>query len=412
MAKQYYNLEEAAEALGISTEQLNGMRERGELRAFADRGTWKFRVSDVDQLAREGGSASDSALPLGEDSDDAQVLLTEQELGSSDSSFPSTVIGMGPEYGSPSDSDVRLIPDAVAGGSDSDVKLVSEDQPASDSDVKITEPSAATSDSDVRVTEPPSAVSDSDVRINEMFESPTQPDDGSDFELALSDSGGIGGSGPASSDAGDSLVLGEMSDSDISIEPSDSGISLGTPSDSGISLEQPPSAATEQLSTSGGEELLETDFEVPVLDESGVEETDLSLEDSDFDLTDVTEEVEDSTTQVIAMEGDEDVDAAAATTVADPSSALLADVGGSAVDVVEPFEDVAAVPLSEEVPAARPVLRTQETEWGALVVSGLIVTSVLALLATFMMMDLVRNLWSDHQPYQISSAIMDLFLGK
>lgn len=411
MAKQYYNLEEAAEALGITTEQINGMRERGELRAFADRGTWKFRVSDVDQLARERGSAGDSALPLGDDSDDAQVLLSEQDLGSSDSSFPSTVIGMGPEYGSPSDSDVRLVPDAVAGGSDSDVKIVSEDQPASDSDVKITEPSAAISDSDVKVTEPSSAASDSDVRINEMFESPTQADDGSDFELALSDSGGIG-SGPASSDAGDSLVLGEMSDSDISIEPSDSGISLGTPSDSGISLEQPPSAAdTEQLST-GGEELLETDFEVPVLDESGVEEADLNLEDSDFDLTDVTEEAEDSTTQVIAMEGDEDVDAAAATTVADPSSALLADVGDSAVEVAEPFEDVAAVPISEEMPAARPVLRTQETEWGALVVGGLVVTSVLALLATFMMMDVVQNLWSEHQPYQISSAIMDLFVGK
>jgi hypothetical protein len=400
MAKQYYNLEEAAEALGVSTEELNAMRERGELRAFADRGTWKFRVSDIDERAQQGGSASDSALPLDDESDDVQVLLSEQEVGSSDSSFPSTVIGMGPEYGSPSDSDVRLIPEAAGAGSDSDVKLVSEDQPASDSDVKITEPA--------------SAVSDSDVRLSEMLpEAPTQQDDSSDFELALGDSG-LEEQGPDSGGAGDSLVLGEVADSEISIAPSDSGISLGTPSDSGISLEQPPSAAdTETIPAGGGEELLETDFEVPVLDESGVEETDLNLEDSDFDLSAVSDVPSDSGTQVIAVEGDE-ADAAAATTVADASSALLADVGASdveAVDVVEPFDEVEAVPM-EEAAAARPVLRAQETEWGKLVFAGLLFTSFLALFATFMMLDLVRNLWTDHEPLQITSWIMDQIVGK
>lgn len=398
MAKQYYNLEEAAEALGIGTEQLNAMRERGDVRAFADRGTWKFRVSDIDQLAQQGASAEDSALA--DESDDAQVLLSEQEVGSSDSSFPSTVIGMGPEYGSPSDSDVRLIPDAAGAGSDSDVKLVSEDQAGSDSDVKINEPA--------------SAVSDSDVRLSEMLpEAPTQQDDaGSDFELSLGDSD-LGPQGPDSGDAGDSLVLGEVADSEISIAPSDSGISLGTPSDSGISLEQPPSAAdTETIPAGGGEELLETDFEVPVLDESGVEETDLDLGDSDFDLSDVGEAPSDSGTQVIAVEGDE-ADSAAATTVADTSSAILAEVGASGVEAVEPYDEVEAAPMEvEEAAAARPVLRTQETEWSKLVFAGLLLTSVLALFATFMMLDLVRNLWTEHEPLQISSWLMDQIVGK
>jgi excisionase family DNA binding protein len=50
--KKYLSLEEAAARLAVSKDQLIRMRESGDIRGFADRGTWKFRVEDVDELAR------------------------------------------------------------------------------------------------------------------------------------------------------------------------------------------------------------------------------------------------------------------------------------------------------------------------------------------------------------------------
>ena len=52
MAKKYLTLEEAAEMLGLPSEQVVRAREQGELRGFADRGSWKFRESDIQEFAR------------------------------------------------------------------------------------------------------------------------------------------------------------------------------------------------------------------------------------------------------------------------------------------------------------------------------------------------------------------------
>ena len=41
MAKKYLNLEEAAAELGMEKEELNRLREAGDIRGFADRGAWK-----------------------------------------------------------------------------------------------------------------------------------------------------------------------------------------------------------------------------------------------------------------------------------------------------------------------------------------------------------------------------------
>ena len=408
MVQQYYNLEEAAQVLGISTEELNGMRERAELRAFADRGTWKFRTQDIDDLAQQRGAGSGGLLPVGGElaEDDEQVLLSEQELGPSDSNVPSTVIGMGSEQGSPSDSDVRVVPETgTQPGSDSDVKLVPDEHPSSDSDVKVMEASADSSDSDVRIDEPP------------LLDEQAEKDQPSDFEPMPGSPPGIEQE-PDQGDAGDSsLVLGGVSDSEISIAPSDSGISLGSPSDSGISLEQPPDAApTEAMSADAEEELLETDFEVPVLKESGAADTEMDFGvDSDFELSSMEDVPEQTGTQVLAVEGDEDVDPAAATTMADAASALLEDIEDSeveAVEGVEAFEEEEAMPLPDEFAAApAAVLRAQETEWGKLPFIFLTTATVLMLLVSFMMFDLVRNLWNPTQPNQLNSAIMNLFTG-
>ena len=55
MAQQkFIDLSEAASQLGIEQEQLNRLREQGELRGYRDGASWKFRVDEIDKLAAEG----------------------------------------------------------------------------------------------------------------------------------------------------------------------------------------------------------------------------------------------------------------------------------------------------------------------------------------------------------------------
>src|SRR5580693_6302697 len=61
---QFYTLEEAARVLGMSPEDLKGKAQHREVRAFLDGGSWRFRVADVDELARRRGLGSDAELHL------------------------------------------------------------------------------------------------------------------------------------------------------------------------------------------------------------------------------------------------------------------------------------------------------------------------------------------------------------
>lgn len=56
----FYTLDEAAKVLGMSPDELNRMAQRREVRAFSDRGAWKFRSADIDDMAkkRSGGQSA------------------------------------------------------------------------------------------------------------------------------------------------------------------------------------------------------------------------------------------------------------------------------------------------------------------------------------------------------------------
>ncbi len=156
---QFYTLEEAARVLGMSPEELKAKAQAREVRAFQDRGSWQFRVADVDELARRRGMGSDPDLSLSDldlevpdGSGSQDVDLSEFQLGVAtpdiappshqdmrsneedvqvdDMALPpeltgssSTIIGMKPAGKQPSDSDVRLVPEGARGASDSDVRL-------------------------------------------------------------------------------------------------------------------------------------------------------------------------------------------------------------------------------------------------------------------------------------------------
>lgn len=315
MAQEYLNLEEAAEQLGITKEELAKKAQKREIRAFADRGTWKFRKNDIEEHARQAGIGSgaeilfgdlDEELPTLDSGSSDQILLSDQTVAETGSSASGKrVIGMD-EFGrTPSDSDVRLVPEGgPKKGSDSDVKLVGGVKPPSDSDVKVVAAASGTSDSDVKIKGP--TPGDSDVRLDRLkapsdsgiriadaaappgttdvtqdlpvftgaeedglaittgssgdqpiagepdsdFDLRTQSEVDSDFEL---DAGSKASSGDSDMtlalDDNVGLVPDEISlaptgpsDSDVTAgSPSASGVNLTSPADSGIALDEAPS---------------------------------------------------------------------------------------------------------------------------------------------------------------------------
>ena len=227
---QYYTLEQAAQILRVSPEDLKEMARKKEIRAFQDRSGWRFRAQEIDEMARAKGYGSDPELPLGEaakakagDSGGKDVFNFSLETDEGDevplgkepaaaekhpsrSPTPKSGSKAGPKSPPPkasSDSDVRLVMDAgdvnyaadvgskapaskgpvspppKVGSSksrkqppveeDSGVRIVPLDKP-SDSEIKVPR---APHDSDVPVggkaTKRPS---DSDIRIEEITRPP------------------------------------------------------------------------------------------------------------------------------------------------------------------------------------------------------------------------------------------------
>src|SRR5215475_7539470 len=66
MAQGYYTLEEAAHILHMAPDDLKQIARKGEIRSFQDRGTWRFRQQDIQEMARQRGLGSDPELVLGE----------------------------------------------------------------------------------------------------------------------------------------------------------------------------------------------------------------------------------------------------------------------------------------------------------------------------------------------------------
>jgi excisionase family DNA binding protein len=539
MSKKYLSIEEAAEQLGIPSAELNRLREKGMIRAFADRGTWKFKEEDVEKLGRSRQADSDPDVPLmsaGKSGSSSDLFGDEDELGDQP-----TIIRKGTEEGG-SDSDVRLIFDesmnvteAKAGApqedSDSDVKLPGSTPVAptddSDSDVKLAGGTPATptedSDSDVKLAggtpATPTDDSDSDVKLAGSAKTPPTPvplggsdsdvklfsDDlptkegsDSDVRLVSSDSSnevkiatGSSSVMPVMSDSDDATIvvnpaegsaideesgisLGEgsgialASDSGISLErPNDSGISLTDDSslvlteDSGISLsgeapsskkgsgislgKQPPSdkkkkkdvakAAADSDDLSGTvplmdsplaeDDLLETQ-EVPSLEDSsgsgdvfdveGDSTNVITLDDEEAGY-DVTSEVPRG---AAALEEEEEA-AAEEEEAVEVSDDLVGEDDELAEDVFgaedEDFagEEVESGESLSELPVApRGMVAAAEQDWGVGTHAALIVSAAVMLACGTVLFDMVRNMWhtdaASHNP--VASTLLDLLAGK
>ncbi len=282
--KKYLSLEEAAQVLGVRSDEVIRLREKGDLRGFADRGTWKFKADDVEETKRRRQPDSNPDVSFIDDED--SVLDDGGMLGGTSDSDVRLVMGddlktnlTGSSGDVPvfqpktdRDSDIKLVgAPSPKKGSDSDVKLIKSGKPdsgmklsESDSDVRLAAPSRggkgdsgkksrpSDSDSDVRLTAPLRGSlgdSDSDVRLS--------PPPGSDSDVKLVDPRHRGrGILPdeddrVGMDLGDSVLLDDSGinvgkDSGIRLTgdsslrlSGESGIQIRRPQDSGILLERP-----------------------------------------------------------------------------------------------------------------------------------------------------------------------------
>lgn len=290
--RKFIDLEEAAKMLGVSTETVTEMRDRGKLHGYRDGGSWKFKPEEIERAIADRESAEEEGEYAEVDEDPDSILLSEVELGQSDDSTSSTIIGGRSDRNS-AESDIQL-------AATSDIKL------AADSDIQLAAPKSDSSlDLDSALTLDSTTGSDvlggSDVAagsgvkpgsgVSPMFDEldtldldlPSAADSGisskiytdivadagasktvmgtsvptpegsglmgmaNEDELALGEAGGddillsseSGGSAiDLAEDVDDDLVLGGSSHGDLS-RTGDSGISLLDPADSGLSLESP-----------------------------------------------------------------------------------------------------------------------------------------------------------------------------
>jgi excisionase family DNA binding protein len=249
MAKKYLTLEEAAHLLGMGPEELVRFRERGEIRGFADRGTWKFKSEDVEEFARSRDADSSPEVPI---LDDTPRPKAAKDPLAGDSGMRRA--GGSGRFNKASDSDVRLLLDdtLVPGGKDSDPEVVLSQLGTSDSDVRLVEDVGGLVDSG----------SDSDVKlISTSSVDMVLPSEGSSSDASDSDVQLVGKSseislpsakGGSSADASDSdvkLVSPPASDSDVRLaKPAGKGIPAGPRSDSDVRL-----VGTDDLATIGSE---------------------------------------------------------------------------------------------------------------------------------------------------------------
>ena len=248
---QYYTLQEAAAKLRVSQDAMKEMAKNGEVRAFQDRGSLRFRAQEIDELARMRGLSSEPDLQLGDASDASDPTKTQKP----------------PVGGQPQKSDPSVF-DFTLGTEDSDEVSLGQDlTPSSGKDIarKSTPPKSAPPKSgppkspspkptSSGMRSPPPSASDSDVRL-------VSDGTGLDFQVELDRGSKVEKEPPSSHrsgsrkdkkkpdqvDSGVRIVpLDQASDSDVKMvpDPTGSGSQHGSkvkrgnaPSDSDIRME-------------------------------------------------------------------------------------------------------------------------------------------------------------------------------
>lgn len=328
----YYNLQKAADVLGLSTGEVNRLREQGKLRAYKDGADWKFRKEEVDKLAadmiRERSKANNDGLLSTEDDDekttfadsaafdtmfdqageDLQVSLNEQKADAAsvaDAAEDAFNLSLDDEDGAfelssesesaesaQKDDGLTLAEEPADGG------LTLAEEPKEEGGLILSsEDSALAEDVKGSGSDSGSGLSlDGDSGLELLGSS----DSGSGLNLSTSDSGlellDEVGSSDVDLAGGDLVLGGSGSGSGLNLNSGDSGLELMSDSDGGFELDQ----ASEELTLAEEEPAKEDDsvFELTSdndaavlnLDKDADSEaaTELAPEESVFQLSDQT----------------------------------------------------------------------------------------------------------------------------
>ncbi|MFO0876584.1 MAG: helix-turn-helix domain-containing protein [Gemmataceae bacterium] len=211
--QQYLTLDEAAKYLQMSPDELREMAKKKTIRAFQDRGSWRFRSQDIEELARKRGLGSEVELQLGEgkksgDSGKKAAKPADPDLIPADFALEDDEVPIGrekPASSGPRSNAGKSGARSAKPGSDSDVRLVMDGGMSidSDSDVRLEQPAGKGSssgkskkDSGSRKKPPVDDSSDSDVKLGASKEKSQSDSDIRLDEVASIDRGRGSSQGP------------------------------------------------------------------------------------------------------------------------------------------------------------------------------------------------------------------------
>ncbi len=305
-------LDEAAEMLGVSPDKLMEMRSRGEIFGYRDGSNWKFKEQEIERVAgqlgvdaiREEVSGVNLATPTVEgdgadidseldqlvdiDLDDSEdtdgpdsVLVSERELGESERSASSTIIGKD-----------------LLGGLDADLELVSEEGGESSEELILD-----LDDDNAKIAEASGIRLDDESGLLLDSEDDVALGGGSELSLEEGSSKLEFGAGSDLGQAGSELDLSaSSSDLDLSGEPSDDSptaggeLKMAEPSDAGsgeLNLDMSSSGSELDLSGSSSSSQLSLD----------ASSSDISLS-ADSEKMDLAASDDDMVIDVDALDGD------------------------------------------------------------------------------------------------------------
>jgi hypothetical protein len=231
-------------------------------------------------------------------------------------------------------------------------------------------------------------------------------DSSSEFELSMEEEPQAAAGATPDSDSEFELSLDSGSDIDAaSSSPTDSSSPVDSDSEFELTLDDSGSLAVDEGSgeASGEQDIFETDFDVPSLEEESgseavaLEDSDTDLESSDFDIALGEEDAEaedESGSQVVALEEGEGE--------AEAGGAVLEDS-----DEVEELFDVEGEEEAEEEAAGRAVAAAP-AEWGVLPAAVMIPCAIVLLLVSFMSYELIRQDGLNN-PNLVTKALAPLF---
>jgi excisionase family DNA binding protein len=364
-----------------------------------------------------GGSADDDLLDISD-----SILLSETELGESTSRPPSTIIGKAEMS---ADLDLDLAPSDSDAASTGKPSLKGKDSrqvaAAAESKLDLEPPSATDNFDDLEELEIDLEAESSRILAPEDVakaqaaakpKSAPKAAEFSDLELAPTDSspGALdsalaSGTGSGALSGLSSLELEGSSDdvlgdgSDITLSSESSGINIISPSDSGLALDEVPlelSGISGRGSSLDLGQASDAEVDLEPLDLEG-EEAAASKGGEPFALTPFGEETgEEDSSQIIPLDEVSEEDAAGA----------LLGVGGGEGESLG--DDFATAGLA--VGTVTPLEAVGDSSFSGWNVFALSLCVLLLTFCGMLVVDLVRNMWSWDQVFNVNSTIMDTLL--